>query len=135
RQAHELGKKKKTAFVPSSFNGAKELLKESAEREKRVAELANPLMVYAGTLDAKPEMTYLLYRGEATQKRDEVKPSGLSAVPVMFAIHTNENSIALTEDQQRRLALAQWLVNSTNPLTARVMVNRIWQYHFGEGLV
>src|SRR5205085_5157771 len=40
-----------------------------------------------------------------------------------------------TEDQKRRLALAQWIADPANPLTSRVMVNRIWQYHFGEGLV
>lgn len=35
----------------------------------------------------------------------------------------------------RRTALAEWMASAENPLTARVMVNRIWQHHFGEGLV
>ncbi|MEO6182560.1 MAG: DUF1549 and DUF1553 domain-containing protein [Verrucomicrobiota bacterium] len=143
RQTFEAGKKsdsKLNLAALSSNAAAMKLLEERAELEPRIAKLARGIMVYAGTLDANPEATYLLYRGEATQKRDEVKPNALSAIPVAFAINTNQSgaakiSKALTEDQQRRLALAQWMVNPTNPLTARVMVNRIWQFHFGEGLV
>jgi hypothetical protein len=60
-------------------------------------------------------------------------------VPVAFSTSTSRlaSSLAekLTDDQRRRLALAEWIVNPANPLTARVMVNRLWQHHFGEGLV
>jgi hypothetical protein len=41
----------------------------------------------------------------------------------------------LTPDQSRRLTLATWIANPANPLPARVMVNRLWQHHFGEGIV
>ena len=42
---------------------------------------------------------------------------------------------ANSTDQQRRLALADWIVDQRNPLTARVIVNRLWHYHFGTGIV
>ena len=42
---------------------------------------------------------------------------------------------AKTSEQKRRLALADWIVSDTNPLARRVIVNRIWQHHFGAGLV
>ncbi len=115
---------------------AKKLFDERNELETRIAKLANVRMVYAGTFDAQPELTHLLYRGEATQKREEITPNALSAVSLAFEMNSDERtSEKLTEDQRRRLALARWTVNPTNPLTARVMVNRIWQHHFGEGLV
>jgi hypothetical protein len=75
------------------------------------------------------------------QKREVVMPSALSVIPVKFSAHPQGSGSSmsgggmLTENQQRRLTLAQWIADPANPLTARVMVNRIWQYHFGEGLV
>jgi hypothetical protein len=74
------------------------------------------------------------------QKREPVEPAALGVIPVKFAINEVAqkrlaSSTHLTDDQQRRLTLARWIADPENPLTARVMVNRIWQYHFGEGLV
>ncbi|MEM9018481.1 MAG: DUF1553 domain-containing protein, partial [Verrucomicrobiota bacterium] len=53
------------------------------------------------------------------------------ALPAVFEV----NSITFPEDQSGRLELARWIADPQNPLTARVIVNRVWRWHFGEGLV
>jgi hypothetical protein len=66
------------------------------------------------------------------QPREVIAPGVLSEISVdceLPALSTN------TPDKDRRLAFAHWVVSTNNPLTARVIVNRLWQYHFGEGLV
>ena len=78
----------------------------------------------------KAPPTFLLVRGKPDQPGPEVTaavPEILSKAPLK-AVPTQHSS-------GRRLALAQWLVDAKNPLTARVIVNRVWQHHFGEGLV
>lgn len=86
-------------------------------------------MIYAGQFNQPEELTHWLYRGDPFQKRDVVKPSGISS------FKGNLNLDNETLESQRRLKLAQWISDPKNPLTARVMVNRIWHYHFGEGIV
>jgi len=79
-----------------------------------------------------PLETRILYQGDFTQPREEVLPGAISALdpnPMPPARVTRENSSG------RRSALANWLFAKDNPLTARVMVNRIWQGHFSTGLV
>jgi len=91
------------------------------------AELAQLPHVYAGHFE-EPAPTHRLYRGDPMSEREIVAPD----VPRVFA------SLALAADapeRERRLALARWLCDRNNPLTARVIVNRIWMHHFGEGLV
>jgi hypothetical protein len=84
--------------------------------------------------DAKepPPATRILFQGDHKQEREPVVPGFLSALdpnPAMIKQAPNPNTTG------RRLALADWMVSPENPLTARVLVNRIWQWHFGRGLV
>ncbi len=98
---------------------------KSARDRKRELEQSTP--VYAGIF-SQPGPTHRLYRGEPNAKREPVGPDTIRAF----------DSLDLANDapeQQRRLALANWIASSDNPLTARVIVNRLWQFHFGVGLV
>ncbi|QOV90704.1 DUF1553 domain-containing protein [Humisphaera borealis] len=75
--------------------------------------------------------TFVLNRGEYSQPTDEVSPG----VMTVLAATPGDSSAADLPAAGRRSRLAQWMVDPANPLTARVMVNRIWQHHFGKGLV
>ena len=79
-----------------------------------------------GVLEAKPTNAPLLIRGEVDQPSDTI-PRGFAAVfsPAPPAIPATASG---------RVQLAEWLTQG-NPLTARVMVNRVWQHLFGDGLV
>jgi hypothetical protein len=80
-----------------------------------------------------PPKSFLLMRGQASARGPEVQP----AVP---AVLTKSDAKFLCPPSThgtsgRRLAFARWMASAENPLAARVIVNRVWQYHFGEGLV
>jgi len=79
------------------------------------------------------EPIHLLIKGERSRPGDVVEPGFLSAVPVLD--RPLEPPPAESKTTQRRWQLARWMVDPRNPLTARVMVNRLWLHHFGEGLV
>lgn len=112
-----------------------QLLAERTQHETRIKELTTAPMVYAGNF-MEPEKTYRQHRGDPMQPREVVAPGALGAIPVKFDLSTASGpKRTLTDEQRRRLALANWLVDPNNPLTARVLVNRIWQHHFGQGLV
>jgi hypothetical protein len=80
--------------------------------------------------------THLLIRGNAATLGKEVSPRFL---PVLCATkQAQQPRITPPVDNNssgRRLALARWIASADNPLTARVLVNRLWQHHFGRGLV
>ncbi|MCS6849824.1 MAG: DUF1553 domain-containing protein [Gemmataceae bacterium] len=78
--------------------------------------------------------TFILERGELNSPADEVE----AGFPTILTPGLEPRPAAVTPQAQstgRRSALAQWVASADNPLTARVLVNRLWQHHFGRGLV
>ncbi len=78
-------------------------------------------------------VTRVLRRGNPSLKGDEVSPAFPSVLTSQAAVIPEEYKT--DKSSGRRRALAEWITSKDNPVTARVMVNRIWQHHFGRGIV
>ncbi|MBL8892163.1 MAG: DUF1553 domain-containing protein [Planctomycetaceae bacterium] len=94
---------------------------------QRYQQLAGAAMAFCGTFSQPPTINKL-FRGDPLSPREEVAPDFLE---ILGGLELGPSA----SDQERRLALANALVRDDNPLLARVIVNRIWQYHFGTGIV
>lgn len=81
----------------------------------------------------KPRPLHLLKKGDPKKPLAEVLPAHISTISTIQRDFEQPREDAKTT--QRRLQLARWITDPANPLTARVFVNRLWQHHFGEGLV
>ncbi|HEY2414701.1 MAG TPA: DUF1553 domain-containing protein [Pirellulaceae bacterium] len=79
-----------------------------------------------------PPVMRLLARGNVQQPGEPIAPAGIESLSVSepeFGLAADAN------DAERRTKLAAWIASEKNPLFARTIVNRVWQYHFGRGLV
>jgi hypothetical protein len=101
------------------------LLKQIADLKKKRDELDNslPATMVMQEMD-KPRGAFILKRGEYDKRLDPVQPGVPAIFPPLRASGTTN-----------RLDFARWLVSPDHPLTARVMMNRLWQQFFGIGLV
>jgi hypothetical protein len=77
----------------------------------------------------EPKITRVLHRGSPENPRDIVPPAAPKILSGELEVDNEDSGRA------RRAEFAEWMVNENNPLTARVMANRIWQHVFGAGLV
>jgi len=93
---------------------------------------ALPRAQYMIDISATAPPTYVHTRGDPYAKGQEVQPGFLSIFDPNDPKITPPSGLNSTG---RRTVLANWLVDPKNPLVARVMVNRVWQYHFGTGIV
>ena len=113
--------------------------KEADETDRQVKALEATLMpepkIHALWDRGEPSPTYLLRRGSPTDFGQLVGPGVPSVLTDGKTSFNVKPPWPGTSKTGRRLAFAQWLVRPEQPLTARVMVNRIWKGHFGSGLV
>ena len=108
---------------------------ELKEQLKKYADLRPAdLPIGTGITDIAPASpdTHVLRRGVYDEPKEEVQPGFLQILDPRPARIVPPKGV---RSSGRRMALADILVDPNNPLTSRVMVNRIWQYHFGRGIV
>jgi hypothetical protein len=106
---------------------AQRLIDQKRPLDERLQRLSADQTVFAGIFRT-PDDIHLLNRGDPEQPKETVVPAVLTVLGKVTL--TKE-----TTEQERRRVLADWIASPQNPLTARVMVNRLWQGHFGTGLV
>ena len=107
--------------------------KQHAELTAKVDEVRKQKRAFTVAMtmhDGNVEPTKVLFQGDFTEPRDEVQPGFLS----VFDPNTAKVTAPRDTTTGRRLALAEWIASPENPFTARVMVNRLWQHHFGSPL-
>jgi hypothetical protein len=114
---------------------------ERIARIKKQIERLEPMAMGLRNADGPPmgpsvPATYIQIRGNYDALGDPVEPGFLTGItgnsdPAELEI----DRYKMFPTRGRRMTLAKWIANPENPLTARVMVNRIWQHHFGRGIV
>ena len=113
----------------------KELREKLAELEKSRPKPPLDLQVMASVDGASPPTTSLLAGGGYNKPVEAVQPGFPSILHSDHQEQPAKISAPRNGTTGRRAALARWMTAPDNPLTARVMVNRIWQGHFGRGIV
>ena len=88
--------------------------------------------VGTGANGGKPREIHVLHRGNVQQPQAAVGPG---TIPIIADANWRFELEESHSESDRRIALADWIVHRDNPLTWRSIVNRVWQYHFGRGIV
>lgn len=117
-------------LTPQQLVDRETVRREIARAEAAVSAIPEPTRLYAAVPKATITPSFVLNRGSVSQPGEAVGAGALSAIR-----QVNLEMPQSANDRDRRLALADWIASDQNPLTARVIVNRVWYLHFGTGLV
>lgn len=104
------------------------LSQRQASLSTTLRQLTEMRQIYAGRFGT-PEQTHRFHRGDPLQPREPIAPAGLAKFGQQLTLPLD------APEATRRQQLADWITDPKHPLTARVYVNRLWHFHFGQGLV
>jgi hypothetical protein len=108
-----------------------ELLARQPVLEKQIAKAGALTKAWIGIFSQPGAATYLMKGGDPQKHGEEIVPASLAVLEVAPKYDLPLNA----PEAARRLALARWIVAPENPLTPRVLANRVWHWHFGTGIV
>jgi len=113
---------------PNERAEAESLTTQVAEAQKEIKKLKDVPKAYIGQF-VQPGPTHRFFRGDPMAARETIAPGSLTKFGGAMDLDAN------APEQERRKRLAEWIASKDNPLTARVIANRLWHYHFGTGIV
>ena len=119
-------------FSRDEMNRWKSLEATRDAAERKLDELEKPSEAFLGRFAQPEEPSFVMIRGNPMDHGDPVSPRSLS---VLDALLDGFELAPEAPEGERRLALARWIASDDNALTARVVVNRVWMYHFGRPFV
>jgi Protein of unknown function (DUF1553)/Protein of unknown function (DUF1549)/Planctomycete cytochrome C len=131
-EAHLIARYSRAVMTDEERQTLKTLDDELARIGRELKAIPQLPLVWAGRFEQPKEVTYVHKGGDPLRRGAEVAPASLAVLEGALKPYSLP---ANAPEGERRLALAQWIASDENPLTARVLANRIWHYHFGTGLV
>jgi hypothetical protein len=130
--AHGQERLRASLTTPEEAQALKQLRQQLADVERQLNAIPPLPMVFVGKHEQPTEATRLHIGGDPMKPGQVVAPGSLS----VLSESTSAYALAVdAPEAERRLALARWITADDNPLTARVLANRLWHYHFGTGIV
>ncbi|MEL7500547.1 MAG: DUF1549 domain-containing protein [Planctomycetota bacterium] len=120
--------KKAVANLRQAINKSRNRIKQLTQQRKQV-EQQQPSELAMGVRDGKVSDSPVYIRGEVSS------PKGTAPRGLLTILDPELQQPVLTTEQSGRRELAEWIVDTENPMTSRVIVNRIWRHIFGVGLV
>jgi Protein of unknown function (DUF1553)/Protein of unknown function (DUF1549)/Planctomycete cytochrome C len=130
--AHGIAKVRREVITDAENEKLKELDKQIASVKQQITKVPKLPEVWAGKFSQPKDKTFVHQGGDPMKPVDEIAASSLSVLDKVTKPFELDSA---TPEGKRRLALAEWITSPENPLTPRVLANRVWQYHFGTGIV